>query len=88
MSLSAQEDDKIHCIGPIESKTLQGIRKATKEEIEYAKILAKEEIEQEQINNNLPFIDQNGQTITTPYWYNTPFGFFTCNQQYGSCIKD
>lgn len=76
MSLSAQEDDKIHCIEPIESKTLQGIRKATKEEIEYAKILAKEEIEQEQINNNLPFIDQNGQTITTPYWYNTPFGFF------------
>ncbi|WP_130829540.1 hypothetical protein [Prevotella rectalis] len=60
-------------IAPIESAHLQGPRKATEAEKEYARMLAEERVQQQQIDNNLPLVDENGQVITPndihyPYW--------------------
>lgn len=60
-------------IEPIESTRLQGVRKATEAEKAYARRLAEEQAEQYQIDTNLPFVDENGQTVTNtdmifPYW--------------------
>ena len=59
-------------VAPIESSRLQGYRQATEAEKEYARLLA-EEREQQQIDRNLPLVDENGQAITNndmyyPYW--------------------
>ena len=64
-------------VAPIESSRLQGYRQATEAEKEYARLLA-EEREQQQIDRNLPLVDENGQAITNndmyyPYW-NYGFG--------------
>ena len=59
-------------VAPIESSRLQGYRQATEAEKEYARLL-EEEREQQQIDRNLPLVDENGQAITNndmyyPYW--------------------
>lgn len=76
LTASAQKVDGPE-LGPIVSPQLQAPREATDEEKEYARILA-EEREQQQINNNLPTVDQNGQVVAYtdrfyPYLYN-PYG--------------
>ena len=60
-------------VAPIESSRLQGTREATEAEKEYARRLSEAREEQKQIDNNLPMVDEYGQTITPnnfdyPYW--------------------
>lgn len=60
-------------VEPIESSRLQGPREATEAEKEYARRLAEDRAQQQQIDQNLPMIDENGQAITNndlyyPYW--------------------
>lgn len=64
-------------VQPIESARLQGARKATEAEKEYARALAHEREEQNQIDNNLPPVDNNGQVITeNDYYYPTWNGLY------------
>lgn len=60
-------------VEPIEPARLQGPREATKEEKEYARQLEKERQEQEQIDMNLPMVDDNGQVVTPTDSYYYPF---------------
>ncbi|GAB6982217.1 hypothetical protein [Prevotella dentasini] len=60
-------------VQPIESARLQGPREATETEKAYARQLAEEREQQEQIDRNLPLVDTNAQTLTAndacyPYW--------------------
>lgn len=50
-------------IAPIVSEHLQGRREATEAEKEYARMLAQERQEQQQIDDNLPPVDENGQVV-------------------------
>lgn len=63
-------------IQPIEPAGVRGRRVATAEEKEYARMMAEEERdrEQEQIDRNLPRIDDNGQVRTDDYYY-MPWGW-------------
>ena len=56
-------------VGPIESARLHGAREATEAEKEYARMLAQERQEQQQIDRNLPLVDENGQVMTEGYYY-------------------
>lgn len=60
-------------IQPIEPASLRGRRVATEEEKQYARIMAEEQKEQEQIDRNLPLIDENGQVHADDYYY--PWGW-------------
>lgn len=65
--------DTIH-IEPMVSERMQGRREATEAEKEYARMLAQERQQQQQIDENLPTIDENGQVIAGtdlfyPYLY-------------------
>ena len=68
-------------VQPIESARLQGPREATEEEKEYARKLAEDRAQQAQIDNNLPIITENGQTVTPNDFYYPAWG-------YGVDIKD
>ena len=56
-------------VKPIESARLQGPREATEAEKEYARRLAEDRAQQAQIDNNLPLITENGQTVTPNDFY-------------------
>ena len=60
---------------PIESVRLQGPREATEEEKEYARKLAEDRAQQAQIDNNLPIITENGQTVTPNDFYYPAWGY-------------
>lgn len=60
-------------VGPIEPTRLQGPRDATEAEKEYARQWEKDREEQEQIDRNLPPIDENGQVVATTDDYYYPF---------------
>lgn len=59
-------------LAPIESPHLRGAREATPEEKEYARMLA-EQREQDQIDQNLPLVTDNGQVVTPHDYYTMPF---------------
>ena len=63
-------------VQPIEPAGVRGRRVATAEEKEYARMIAEEERDrdQEQIDRNLPRIDNNGQVRTDDYYY-MPWGW-------------
>ena len=78
-SISAQDDlymvkdtvlQETAAVQPIEPAGVRGKRVATAEEKEYARLMAEEERgrEQEQIDRNLPRIDENGQVRTDDYY--------------------
>ena len=48
-------------VEPIESSRLQGPREATEAEKEYARRLAEDRAQQQQIDQNLPMIDENAK---------------------------
>ena len=79
-ALSAQDtaemSDTIY-MEPIESSYMRAPREATEAEKEYARMLAQARTEQQQIDSNLPVIDENGQVVTsTPYTlYPAPYTF-------------
>ena len=56
-------------VQPIESPQVQGVREATPEEKEYARMMAEERREQEQIDTNLPAVNEHGQVQTAPDFY-------------------
>ena len=56
-------------VEPIESAQLQGPREATQAEKEYARRMAEDRAQQMQIDNNLPLITENGQTISPNDFY-------------------
>lgn len=60
-------------VEPLEPQRLQGPREATEAEKEYARQYEKERQEQEQIDYNLPTIDNNGQVVTPAEDYYYPF---------------
>ena len=60
---------------PIESARLQGPREATEAEKEYARRLAEDRAQQAQIDNNLPLITENGQTVTPNDFYYPAWGY-------------
>ena len=62
-------------VQPIESARLQGPREATEEEKEYARKLAEDRAQQAQIDNNLPIITENGQTVTPNDFYYPAWGY-------------
>ncbi len=69
--VSAADTNRVE---PIESARLQGSRTASEAEKAYARHLAEEREEQEQIDYNLPPIDENGQVRSfsgydEPYYY-------------------
>ena len=61
-------------VAPVVSSRLQGAREATEAEKEYARRMA-EAREQQQIDRNLPFVDENGQAITNNDMYNPYWGY-------------
>ena len=62
-------------VEPIESARLQGPREATEAEKEYARRLAEDRAQQAQIDNNLPLITENGQTVTPNDFYYPAWGY-------------
>lgn len=58
---------------PLEPERLQVKREATEMEKEYARQLEKDQEEQEQINYNLPTVDDNGQVVTPSQEYDYPY---------------
>lgn len=73
----AQTSDTIDTINvePIESPQVVGAREATPEEKEYAQMLAQERREQEQIDTNLPAVNEHGQVQTQPEYYHPFWGY-------------
>lgn len=63
----------VSTVEPIEPSRLQGPREATDAEKEYARQLEKDKEEQEQIDYNLPSVDENGQVVTPVEDYYYPF---------------
>ena len=61
-------------VEPIVTAELHGARQATEEEKEYARMLAKEREEQQQIDSNLPLVSENGQVMTHPVYYHPYYG--------------
>ena len=62
-------------VEPIESARLQGPREATEAEKAYARGLAEDREQQAQIDNNLPLITENGQTVTPGGFYYPGWGY-------------
>ncbi len=70
ITVSAQDTTaRISDVQPIESPRLQGPREASDAEKEYARQYEKDRQEQEQIDSNLPVIDENGQVVNNDYYY-------------------
>lgn len=67
-----QSDGK-SSVEPIEPQSLQGPREATEAEKAYARQWEKDKEEQEQIDYNLPSVDENGQVVTPADDYYYPF---------------
>lgn len=59
---------------PIESEYMHAPREATEAEKEYARQLALQRQEQQQIEYNLPVVDENGQVVTANDYY-APYPF-------------
>ena len=80
MPLHAQNTKENHngntsTVEPIESARLQGPREATEAEKEYARQMAEDRAQQAQIDNNLPLITENGQTVTPNDYYYPAWGY-------------
>lgn len=73
VSANAQDSIRRTAVEPIEPERLQGPREATEAEKEYARQLEKDRQEQEQIDYNLPSVDENGQVVTPADDYYYPF---------------